>query len=333
LAEKDPDAMITKKPSVSVVICAYTEDRWDQMVASVNSAARQSHPAEEIIVAIDHNPSLLDKVRSRFPGVVVVANSESPGLSGARNSGITVARGDIVAFLDDDAVAAPDWLERLCAGYRNAEVAGVGGSIEPDWHGNQSAWFPPEFGWVVGCSYEGMPRRISPIRNLIGANMSFRREFLVELGGFRSGMGRIGSYPAGCEETELCIRAHQRWPGSILLYDPAARVRHNISSGRTGAGYFRSRCYAEGLSKALVSRSVGAGDGLSSERAYVCGTLPRGVLDGVADVFRGDLFGLARAAAIVVGLAFTTMGYLVGLAKGRFRPVVPSDQLQVEPQG
>ncbi|HET7094259.1 MAG TPA: glycosyltransferase family 2 protein, partial [Thermomicrobiales bacterium] len=191
---------------VSVVICAYADDRWPDLLAAVASVQTQTPAAREIIVVVDHNDALLDRVRTQIPGVAAVANVEPRGLSGARNSGVAASGGAIVAFLDDDATAAPDWLHQLCAAYDDPWVLGVGGAVEPAWAGGRPAWFPDEFDWVVGCTYRGMPGQTAPVRNLIGANMSFRRCVLEAVGGFRSGIGRIGALPVGCEETELCIR-------------------------------------------------------------------------------------------------------------------------------
>lgn len=298
---------------VSMVICAYTEARWDDLVTAVESVQRQSIPPREIIIVIDHNPRLLERVRTGIAGVVVEENREPRGLSGARNSGLRVAGGAVIAFLDDDATAAPDWLEWLIVGYEDQRVLGVGGKVEPVWPGDRPAWFPDEFNWVVGCSYRGLSPTTGPVRNLIGAGMSLRREVFEAIGGFRTGIGRVGTRPVGCEETELCIRAGQRWPQSRFLYEPRARVYHRVPASRARWDYFRSRCYAEGLSKALVSRHVGAGDGLASERRYALRTLPLGVVRGLTDAaVRRDLTGLARAGAISAGLILTAAGYLAG---------------------
>ncbi len=297
---------------VSVIICAYTEERWQDLLEAVASMRQQTVLPQQIIVVIDHNPVLLDRARQALPDVVVTENVEPRGLSGARNSGIALATGEIIAFMDEDATAAPDWLAQLCAGYTDAKVLGVGGAIEPKWLGGRPAWFPEEFDWVVGCTYRGMPESTSQVRNLIGCNMSFRHEVFATLR-YRSGIGRIGTLPVGCEETELCISSRQRWPDTRFIYEPNARVHHRVPVTRGRWKYFRSRCYAEGLSKALVSRLVGAGDGLASERSYVMRTLPLGVWRGVADVFRQrSLSGLGRSTAIVSGLALTTWGYVVG---------------------
>ncbi len=316
--------MMRAELSVSVVICAYTEARWLELLAAVESVRRQTLSAREIILVIDHNPALLARARDQFQagGILVVENRGVQGLSGARNSGIAVAQGEIIAFMDEDAVAAPDWLERLSAAYRrDTSVLGVGGLIEPLWLAGRPAWLPEEFQWVVGCSYRGLPEVHAPVRNLIGCNMSFRREIFEVVGGFRDGIGRIGTRPLGCEETELCIRVRQRWTDGVLLYEPEARVLHRVPASRGQVTYYTSRCYSEGLSKALVSRFVGSRDGLASERSYTFKTLPRGVLRGMADALRRDWGGLARAAMIVVGLVCTAAGYMVGRIRlWRFEP-------------
>lgn len=299
---------------ISVIICAYTADRWDDLVAAIGSVQQQTLPPGEIIIVIDHNPALLQRVREHVPGVIVVENTEARGLRGARNCGIAAAQGQIIAFLDDDAVAIPDWLMFLCEGYTDPQVLGTGGAVIPLWLDHKPAWLPEEFYWVVGCSYQGLPQTDTTIRNPIGANMAFRREVFDTVGDFHSEIVHRGMrHAGGCEETELCIRARQRWPQSVFLYHPRASVLHRVSGARTCWRYFCSRCYAEGLAKAAIAQHVGAKDSLASERSYTLRTLPQGVLRGLtAALFHRDPAGLARAGAIVAGLAATTVGYLVG---------------------
>ena len=299
-------------PDISVVICAYSEERWHDLLAAVESILQQTLPPGEIILVIDHNPGLLKQVQEHIPGVVVVKNMDARGLSGARNSGIAVAKGQVVAFLDDDAVATPDWLAAINEEFTDPQVLGIGGPVMPLWLDKTPAWLPKEFYWVVGCTYRGMPESTQAIRNPIGANMAFRREVFETVGGFRSGIGRVGTLPVGCEETELCIRARQQWPGRIFLYQLGATVLHRIPSSRTHWRYFCSRCYAEGLSKAVVAQYVGIKDALASEYTYTIQALPRGVIHSLKDaLLYHDLTGFARAGAIVVGLVVTTAGYLI----------------------
>lgn len=305
-------------PRASVVICAYTRERWAELGAAVRSVQDQTPHPHELIVVIDHNPALLERARPAFChatlAATVIPNAERPGLSGARNTGLRAASGEVVVFLDDDAAAQPGWLGALLAPYADPNVLGVGGRVEPEWRGGAPAWFPDEFLWVVGCSYRGLPARPGVVRNLIGANMSCRRDVALEVGGFRAALGRVGSLPLGGEETEFCIRAGRHFAGGTWLYQPGAAVRHAVPGGRATGRYFLRRCFAEGLSKARVSRFVGPGAALSSELAHAARVLPRGVLRGAREALGGDPAGLRRALAIAAGLTAVAAGYAVGLA-------------------
>jgi glucosyl-dolichyl phosphate glucuronosyltransferase len=311
--------MVIRAHQVSVVICAYADERRPQLVAAIESITRQTLQAKEIIVVIDHNPSLLEFVSAAFAEVVAVANDGPRGLSGARNTGVRHAKGTVIAFLDDDAIAAPDWLENMVAHYDTPAVMGVGGGVVPIWPEQAPKWLPEEFFWVVGCSYRGQPDRVAPVRNPIGCNMSFRRDVFNRIGGFTEGIGREGKDASGCEETEFCIRAHQAWPQAQIIYDPAVSVQHHVTPERTCWSYFRRRCLAEGRSKTRVVQNVGSGSGLSSERSYVAKVLPLGILRGIREAFlHFDLWGFARAAGIVAGTGYTAYGYFSEkLAGGR----------------
>jgi glucosyl-dolichyl phosphate glucuronosyltransferase len=320
---------------VSVVICAYTEARWQDLQASVASVQRQTAPPRQIVLVVDHNGALLQRARAELCGVTVLENQETQGLSGARNTGVSAAQGSLIAFLDDDAVAAPDWLELLVRACEDPTVMGCGGLIEPRWLNGAPAWFPEEFNWVVGCSYLGLPLTQSAVRNLIGGSMCIRRDVFASVGGFRSEIGRVGNHPVGCEETELCLRALQRWPGRKFLYVPTSRIEHAVPGSRSRWAYFRARCYFEGRSKALVARLAGARDGLSSEWSYTLFALPKGVVRNVRQVVtHRDYYGFARAGAIVAGLTITAVGYmtgalhlLLGRRKARLRRLLISSSL------
>ena len=301
------------QPSISVLICVYTEKRWREILAAVNSVRDQSLKSLEIILVVDHNPGLRDRLVAEFSDVIVLENKEAQGLSGGRNTGISAARGDVVAFLDDDAVADPDWLKYFADCYSDPAVLAVGGMTLPSWETGRPKWFPAEFDWTVGCTYLGMPKSRAEVRNIMGGNASYRREVFDLVGGFRTNIGRAaGKRPMGCEETELCIRVRQSRPSAVLLFENRSVIHHLVPENRERFSYFASRCYAEGLSKALVAQNVGSQDALSSERSYATRTLPKGVARGLLAVMRGDLWGAPRAAAIIAGLAATAAGYLVG---------------------
>jgi glucosyl-dolichyl phosphate glucuronosyltransferase len=328
------ESMPATTSDVSVIICAYTDRRWDDLQAAVSSVQCQSVVAHEVLVVIDHNPGLYQKASAAFDGVIVIENTQPQGLSGARNTGIAHATGTYIAFLDDDAVAEPLWLASLLATFKDEMVMGAGGTVAPAWVDRQPRWFPPEFYWVVGCSYQGMPETTTSIRNPIGANMIFRREIFAVAGDFRTEIGRIGTLPIGCEETELCIRARQQWPQRYILFVPAAMVRHRIPPGRATWRYFASRCYAEGISKATISRFVGAKDSLSSERSYTTRTLPAGVLREIRAAFvQRSWAHLLSAGTIIAGLMITAIGYGAGMLQSmRSHGCAPTTASVIQPR-
>ncbi len=296
--------------SLTVVICAYTLERWDDLTAAVRSVERQTVPVAQVVVVVDHNEELLERCCGAFPDAVVVPNAGPRGLSAGRNTGVAASVGDVVAFLDDDAAADAAWAECLLSAYTDASVVGVGGLVEPDWRAPRPGWFPEEFLWVVGCSYRGLPTGRAEIRNAIGANMSFRRSVFGRTGGFDLTIGRVGQDAVGCEETEFSLRAATAVPGGRIVLEPGAVVRHVVTPERTTRAYFRRRCRAEGRSKAVVSRLAGPRQALSTERKYATRTLPTAVLRGVRDTAAGDVAGLHRSLAVCEGFFLTATSYL-----------------------
>jgi glucosyl-dolichyl phosphate glucuronosyltransferase len=298
-----------------VVICAYDAARWRDLGFALESLAWQSRPAAEVVLVIDHNPALFARAAEAYPHVTVVENGELRGLSGARNEGLERVTSDVVAFIDDDARADPDWLAELLAQYTDDAVVGVGGAVRPRWWSPRPAWFPAEFDWVLGCSHSGMPDEVTTVRNLIGTNMSFRRSALEQVGGFSPLLGRSGPDAAGCEETELCIRMATSIHGARLIYQPEARVAHTVSPDRHLLSYFLRRCYGEGRSKAVVSGMAGT-TALSAERDYLRRTIPQGMRTAVTASSRGEAGALRRAAVLAVGVATTALGYGTGRLRG-----------------
>lgn len=328
----------------TVVICAYTLERWAWLGEAVTEAADQLRRRDTgggLMVVVDHNPELLTRATVAFSplAVEVVPNRNRPGLSGARNTAIELAgtrASEVLVFLDDDATPRAGWLDVLLGHFDNPAVAAVGGSAHPIWPATgRPATLPArdgepgEFDWVVGCTYAGQPTRVSPVRNLMGCNMAFRTGLLSDAGGFATELGRVGTSPLGCEETELCIKITHQNPGKQILFDPVAAVDHHVSQARTGWDYFWARCRAEGISKAAVSRRVGATDALRTEAKYLAHTLPAGLARQLHRA-RADGFGRAAtgAAAIISGAATTGFGYLRGAIAMRTKQATPAETTQ-----
>ena len=300
--------------SASVVICAYTEERWEMLVDAVVSSLTQSHRPAQVILVIDHNPSLYERCLASLEGwqrlgtseVLIFENRLRKGLGGARTTGTEACDGQAVIFLDDDAVASPNWLEQLVKPFADDNVMMTSGWIVPKWVTSRPRWFPDEFLWVVGCSYEGLPESGAVIRNPIGASMAIRKSIIDDVGMFESRLGRNSADGNGCEETEYAIRAHQRFPEMVVIHAADSLVEHLVPAGRTTLRYFFTRCWREGRSKAILVDIAGPSDSLSAERNYVRSTLPRGVAKGLRRV---TTWG--RSAAIIGGALTTAAGYVV----------------------
>jgi glycosyltransferase involved in cell wall biosynthesis len=310
---------------VSVIVSTYDRARWEELAACLGALRRQTVAPRQVVVVVDHNPELLFAARQAFPWAEVIENGHSRGLAGARNSGTEVARGSIVAFIDDDARAEADWLDQLGSCFADPMTVGAGGALIPRWTNGTPGWFPGEFYWVFGCSYSGLPSRIAPIRNPIGASMAVRTEVLRGIGGFRECDGSLlpreirsrGVVRAGGnvpDDTDLAIRVRQRWPRSVWLYQPAAKAHHTVTPERASLGYFIRRSFEEGAGKARLATMVGARDGLSSERRHLIAVLPRAVARGLRDTLHGDRNGGLRAAVIVIGTACSAAGFLAATA-------------------
>jgi cellulose synthase/poly-beta-1,6-N-acetylglucosamine synthase-like glycosyltransferase len=298
-------------PTVTVVICAHSEDRWDDLVPIVASVKQQTYRPAEIVLVIDHNPILQRRSASELVGVKVVPNDNEKGLPGARNAGVAAAESEIVAFVDD-AVVERNWLAALAAPYADPRVLGVGGQVIPVWQTGRPNWFPPEFDWVVGCSYRSMPTERTQVRNFNGAIMSMRRRILVESGGFDTGLSRIGNRSLGCEEREICARLQRRHLGGVYLYEPKALVWRHVPPSRTTWSYFRSRCYADGLSKAVVRGLAGPEWTTSSEKPYLRSIIPRAIGRNLGRAVRGQPSGIAGMTALTGGVLINGIGYTVG---------------------
>ena len=289
--------------------------------AALESALNQSPRPRQVLLVVDHNAGLAARARRELAGVTVLESDGPPGLSGARNTGLAAATQPVTVFLDDDAEARPGWLESLVRPYSSPDVVATGGSVHPRFPVRRPRWLPPEFDWVVGCSYRGMPETVSVIRNPIGASMSLRTSLALEAGGFDDAVGRVGTSPRGCEETELAIRLTASHPGSVIFYVPASAVDHYVSAERLRFGYFLRRCWHEGLSKADVVRMVGSAAGLERERRQTAVVIPAALLRELRGLATGHVGAGMRMGAAITGLSTVVGGYFTGRARmaGRSR--------------
>jgi glucosyl-dolichyl phosphate glucuronosyltransferase len=311
--------------TVSIIIPAYTLDRWTLIHKAVCTAADQSVPISEVVLCVDNNDDLLRRANAEWsdhPVIRVAPNRYnhladvsghmrahgSPrrfGGGSARNSAAEEASADVLVFLDDDAWAEPDWIERLLVVYDRPDVVAVGGASLPDYETARPDWFPTNFDWVFGCSYDGLPVEAAPSRRLFGGNLSVRREAFFEVGGFQS---------FDFDDLDMCMRLAARYGERSLYYEPRAVMHHFVPAERVTWRYFCRRCFFVNSEKVLAFRDMGEAANLRAEAEFVWRAV-RGAVRQLAGGSRGRPAALASLAAMFAGIGLAGAGHAWGRLK------------------
>jgi Glycosyl transferase family 2 len=312
------------RPTASVVIATQSVDRMRLLERCVRSVSRGTAVPGQTLVVVDSNPSVRAALAERLGTAATVVASGGAGASEARNTGLRMAAGDIVAYLDDDADPEPGWLDALLAVFaQRPAVVGVGGRILPEYEPGARA-VPPELLWLVGCTYRGHRADAGPISRPIGANMSFRSSALSAVGGFPGTFGptpapRPGASPRGPattktgsnEELALSLALRRRFGEDCLWYCPDARVRHFVPSARLTPRYGITRCWVEGATKADVAARFG-GDSMTDDQRYLVGVLLPAVGNRLVSAARARRAAPVVEAFLLTAAALVTAsGYLV----------------------
>ncbi|TPG31436.1 glycosyltransferase family 2 protein [Mycolicibacterium hodleri] len=264
------DTTATSAVDVTVVMACYTEDRWTSITAALESLRRQRLAPRHVIVGVDNNRALATRLATEFDWLVVALNDGDHGASATRNRAADLVTTPFLAFLDDDEIAEPDWLDELTRPFVDAGVVGTGGRYRDVWLIGKPDWFPGEFAWVVGGAYVGMSTVTSEVRNVWSGNMAVRTDVFRAVGGFPTDFGKRGdaSQP---EDTELCIRMAQTCAGR-WMYVPSAVIDHEVPEARSSLSFFARRCYTEGAGKALMRSRFDTADIIDTERSYAVRT-------------------------------------------------------------
>ena len=331
-------SFVTRQPKVSaasglpptvtalradIVICTYTLARWDLLARSVESALTQRFTPQRVIIVVDHNHELLERCQHQWGGalsdspveIVVVANQFAGRLGSARNTALLYTRADIVAFLDDDAEAASDWLERLLAVYAtHPGTVAVGGAPQPNYGAPRPSWFPPECDWVFGCHYRWLPDELAPVRHLIGASMSVRRDAILAISGFHAD---------DHDDMDLSHRIAHSFGPATVFYEPRAEVRHYVAPERLTWSYFWRRCFYVNRSKVGAFADMGDAGNIRAELGFVLSVL-LGLGPALVAALSGRPARLAQALVALAAVALAGCGFVAGrvqLALGR-RPEI-----------
>jgi len=239
----------------TIVIC--THNRADIVREAVEAALREARSADSDVVVVDNastdaTPDVLASlVRDHGDDLRVVAEPRL-GLSVARNRGLAEAHGEVVAYLDDDAIPRPGWLAALLAPYPDSNVVAVGGRIVLRFPDRPPAWLSAEIHSALSAFDLGpTPRavRYGHATYPFGANISFRTEAARDAGGFSATVGPLGRHQLVHDETDLCYRLEHG--GGVVWYTPDAVVDHHVLRERLTPHWMLRRHWTGGQSAAV----------------------------------------------------------------------------------
>ncbi len=237
--------------SITVILCTY--NRCETLPHALSSIAVSAVPPsfEWEVLVVDNNSSdqtheVVQDFCRRYPGRFRYLLEPRQGLSNARNAGIREARGDVLAFVDDDVTVGPEWLLNLTASLHSREWAGAGGRIIPVWGDEAPSWLSTEephalapfvaFDLGSDAGRLGIPP--------LGANMAFRKEVFDKYGGFRTDLGRCGDSLLSNEDTEFGRRLLVA--GERLRYEPSAVMHHPVYKNRLQKKYLLAWWFGKG---------------------------------------------------------------------------------------
>jgi glucosyl-dolichyl phosphate glucuronosyltransferase len=298
---------------VSAIICCYTLKRFQDTLEAIHSVLSQTLKPYEVIVSVDHNEELFQRLKDELPDdVKIVLNQGIVGSAETRNVGIRSAKGSIVAFLDDDAAAKDDWLEELIKPYSSDDVLVTGGRIISTWKDGRPPWFPEELDWIVGGTYKGYTETQSQVRNVLWPNMSFRRWVCDRVGYVKTDIGAIGNTSRSGDETELCMRIIHHIPGSKLVYCPEAIVYHKALPSHSNLRASIKRSFNEGKYKCIIKKSLDSlsEKSLSTENSYLKYLLFKSIPRRLRYFYKRG--SLSQMWAIITCITSVGAGYLNG---------------------
>jgi glycosyltransferase involved in cell wall biosynthesis len=300
---------------VSVVVCEHTVDRYEDCTEAAESVLAQSYDEVELVLVSDGSEAVCDRFDADYgdrPDVRVHCNEENVGLLESRNTGAQAATGDVVAFIDDDAIADEDWISHLVEAYDRQDASAVGGTMTPAWVAGRPSFLPEEFYWLVGVTHRGFADGPGEVRNTFGSNISFRRDVFLELGGFETDIGgRQGDANLQGGETELCARLRETY-GDGVYYVPEAKVAHKVFDYRTDPLWLLDRAFWQGYSKRGMEVLVPASTGAESD--FAGAILTAFIPDRVGGLVRSpSVEGLLQLVMLVVFTVTVGLGYLYGM--------------------
>jgi GT2 family glycosyltransferase len=258
------------------------------------------------------------KVYDTQGNVKIMVTEESLGAFGAGNVGVKAAQGDVIAFLDDDAVGDKRWIENLVDIYEKSDAISVGGKILPIWLSEKPDYFPEELGWLVGITHEGFAEeKVHEVRNTFGPNMSFRREVFEKIGllNEKLGFAKGGTTYMQGAEPEFALRMKNKL-GKGVIYNPEAVVYHKIPPSKTRPRTLLRRAFYQGYSKALMKRRSSSPETLATEESYLKDLLFKYIPRRIKGIFSSNsIKEFKKLSFLIASILSVGLGFVYGYVK------------------
>jgi glycosyltransferase involved in cell wall biosynthesis len=304
---------------VSVVICTYSFEMYEAFTESVESILEQTYDNIELVLMIDGNDQLYQRVADAYgdiENVQVHVNETNVGLSASRNNALSHVTGDVVALIDDDAVADPEWIAELVSVYQSRDAIAAGGRMIPEWVAGKPRFLPEEFYWLIGVTHRGFADDGDEVRNTFGSNISFKTSVLQELGGFEPAVGRHGDNKLQAHETEFCARMQAEYNRGVV-YNADAIVAHKVFAFRTQKRWLAKRAFWQGYSKRALEVLVPETD-TDEESAFLSSLLTEFIPQRIRGLVQApSVPKISQLGWLLLLTGLVGAGYLYGLTKWR----------------
>jgi glycosyltransferase involved in cell wall biosynthesis len=241
---------MSNTPLVTVAICTY--NRAGCLGLSLDAVCKQEAAFPFEVLVVDNNSTDNTKVVAESfgggkPQVRYVLEPRQ-GLSHARNRALEEARAAVVAYLDDDAIARPGWLEATARAFEDPCVVCAGGRILLRYPGAKPEWLDDRMESIL-AAYDKGPESCD-VQEVFGANFAVRRLSALELGGFSDKVGYTAGRNIGGEETDMCRRMIRA--GGRVIYIPGAAVDHIVDPNRLNKKWFLRRYELNGHAAVIM---------------------------------------------------------------------------------
>ena len=316
---EDKSAILVSKnnPEISVIVSTFKTNAFPCLLEIIKSLSNQGSFNIELVIVIDENVDLFYQLGEQRKNntkidIKLIFNEKNQGLSYSRNMGILHSTGNIVAFIDDDAVPRQKWVSSIIDTFSDPQVGGFAGEVIPEFETQNCGWFPRELFWIISCSYTLTPTTKIEIDRGFGVNMAFRRLLLQKVGMFDTSLGLVQGKWIGGEDTDVFLKIKAN--GFKIMFNPEAVVIHKIPNNRINPLKIVRRAFNGGTSIARFKKMRKYSMVQSKEQSYleylITNYYPHAFMELIKSPSR---IKMMSTFLVSLALTFESVGYICGM--------------------